>query len=108
MKELSAERKLRDDFTIFGEHVACRLRNFRDPYITSRVQNQIHNIIFEAEMGLYRGSGSSTRYNTDYCPSPQTNTSGPMESSSYGDTDISQFSEDLDDILLNIQLPKDN
>ncbi|CAK1602449.1 unnamed protein product [Parnassius mnemosyne] len=89
MKELHTERKSRDDFTVFGEHIACRLRNLRDPYTIATVQNQIHNIIFQAEIGLYSG-GASTSHN-----SFQSSSSGPANSPH---TDISQFSEDFDDI----------
>ncbi|CAK1596286.1 unnamed protein product [Parnassius mnemosyne] len=99
MKELHTERKSRDDFTIFGEHIACRLRNLRDPYTIATVQNQIHNIIFQAEIGLYSG-GASTSYN-----SFQSSSSGPANSPH---TDISQFSEDLDDKLIYMQQSQGN
>ncbi|GBP73141.1 hypothetical protein EVAR_52568_1 [Eumeta japonica] len=59
MKELQTERKTRDNFSVFGEYIACRLRNLQDPLTISTVQNQIHNIIFQAEMNLYSGGAEN-------------------------------------------------
>ncbi|CAH0730575.1 unnamed protein product, partial [Brenthis ino] len=58
MKELQTERKTRDNFSVFGEYIVCRLRNLQDPLTISTVQNQIHNIIFQAEMNLYSGGAN--------------------------------------------------
>ena len=40
----------RDEFSIFGEHIACRMRNITNPKIRLLVQNQIHQLLFSAEM----------------------------------------------------------
>ncbi|GBP40885.1 hypothetical protein EVAR_88946_1 [Eumeta japonica] len=127
MKELQTERKTRDNFSVFGEYIACRLRNLQDPLTISTVQNQIHNIIFQAEMNLYSGganrigsySGSantigsnsdsaSTSFNRGYYTSSFLNNSSDPADLPHMDTDSSQISEDLDDILLNIQQSQGN
>lgn len=127
MKELQTERKIRDNFTVFGEYIASRLRNLQDPFTISSLQNQIHNIIFQAEMALYSGGtnrigsysgsantigsnsgGASTSFNRSYFTSSfLNNSSGPIDSP-HTDTDTSQFSEDLDDILLQMQQSQEN
>lgn len=41
----------RDEFTVFGEHVALKLRKLTSNRVRSIVQHKINNLIFEAEMG---------------------------------------------------------
>lgn len=43
----------RDEFTVFAEHVAIRLKNITDVRARLVAQHQINNILFEAEMGKY-------------------------------------------------------
>ncbi|XP_011702090.1 PREDICTED: uncharacterized protein LOC105458466 [Wasmannia auropunctata] len=43
----------RDEFTVFAEHVAIRLKNITDARARLVAQHQINNILFEAEMGKY-------------------------------------------------------
>ncbi|XP_025988443.1 uncharacterized protein LOC113003395 [Solenopsis invicta] len=43
----------RDEFTVFAEHVAIRLKNIIDARARLVAQHQINNILFEAEMGKY-------------------------------------------------------
>ncbi|KYQ54776.1 hypothetical protein ALC60_06378 [Trachymyrmex zeteki] len=43
----------RDEFTVFAEHVAIRLKNIADVRARLVAQHQINNILFEAEMGKY-------------------------------------------------------
>lgn len=42
-----------DDFDIFGELVARKLRKLRTPYAQATVQHVISNILYEAEIGQY-------------------------------------------------------
>ncbi|XP_077276111.1 uncharacterized protein LOC143904960 isoform X1 [Temnothorax americanus] len=43
----------RDEFTVFAEHIAIRLKNITDVRARLVAQHQINNILFEAEMGKY-------------------------------------------------------
>ncbi|XP_011866568.1 PREDICTED: uncharacterized protein LOC105561312 isoform X1 [Vollenhovia emeryi] len=43
----------RDEFTVFAEHVAIRLKNITDVRARLVAQHQINNILFEAEIGKY-------------------------------------------------------
>lgn len=51
----------RDEFTVFAEHIAIRLKKITDTRTRLVVQHQINNILFEAEMGKY----NVHPYNTD-------------------------------------------
>lgn len=48
----------RDEFTVFAEHVAIRLKNITDVRARLVAQHQINNILFEAEMGKYNVQSS--------------------------------------------------
>lgn len=48
----------RDEFTVFAEHVAIRLKNITDVRARLVAQHQINNILFEAEMGKYNMQSS--------------------------------------------------
>lgn len=50
----------RDEFTVFAEHVAIRLKNITDARARLVAQHQINNILFEAEMGKYSMHSYST------------------------------------------------
>ncbi|XP_011144662.1 uncharacterized protein LOC105186277 [Harpegnathos saltator] len=50
----------RDEFTIFAEHVAIRLKNITDVRARLVAQHQINNILFEAEIGKYNMHTYST------------------------------------------------
>ncbi|XP_068236307.1 uncharacterized protein [Palaemon carinicauda] len=43
----------RDEYTIFGEYIASRLRKISDMRIKLQLQNQINNMLFETEMRLF-------------------------------------------------------
>jgi hypothetical protein len=49
---MSASSSARDDASVFGEHIANKIRKM-DPITISTVQHHINNIIYQAEMGVY-------------------------------------------------------
>nr|XP_012217423.1 PREDICTED: uncharacterized protein LOC105669192 isoform X2 [Linepithema humile] len=55
-QEISTQN--RDEFTVFAEHVAIRLKNITDVRARLVAQHQINNILFEAEMGKYNMQSS--------------------------------------------------
>ncbi|KAL0119711.1 hypothetical protein PUN28_007864 [Cardiocondyla obscurior] len=60
----------RDEFTVFAEHVAIRLKNIRDLRARLVAQHQINNILFEAEMGKYSTQPSFAPDNTQIMENP--------------------------------------
>ncbi|XP_076034558.1 uncharacterized protein LOC143021153 isoform X2 [Oratosquilla oratoria] len=48
----------RDEFDIFGEHIAARLRNISQDQVRLTAQHQIHSALFEAEMSKFKSSSS--------------------------------------------------
>lgn len=55
----------RDEFTVFAEHVAIRLKNITDVRARLVAQHQINNILFEAEMGKYNIHSSFNMVNSE-------------------------------------------
>ncbi|CAL1677867.1 unnamed protein product [Lasius platythorax] len=55
----------RDEFTVFAEHVAIRLKNITDVRARLVAQHQINNILFEAEMGKYNIHSSFSTMNSE-------------------------------------------
>lgn len=43
----------KDEFQIFGEFVACKLRSLSSPLVRSTVQHSISDIIYQAELGNF-------------------------------------------------------
>jgi ferric iron reductase protein FhuF len=52
VKEISK----RDEFTVFGEHIAHRLRNMSDAHTRLLAQHQINDVVFEAEIAKFQPS----------------------------------------------------
>lgn len=52
LKELQA-KKSRNQFTIFGEHVATKIEALKTSYAQNVVEHLISNILFEASIGKY-------------------------------------------------------
>ncbi|KAG8251862.1 hypothetical protein J6590_070986 [Homalodisca vitripennis] len=46
----SQQPTLRDDYAVYGENVANRLRKIKNPLSLCKLQNAIDNLIFQAEM----------------------------------------------------------
>jgi hypothetical protein len=54
----------RDEFSIFGEHVAFKIRNLKDRRSQSIAQFEISSILFQIEMGNFRYPTHSRTTNT--------------------------------------------
>lgn len=59
MTNVNTKTTGRDEFSIFGEHVAFKLRNLNDRRSQSIAQFEISNILFQIEMGIFRHSTHS-------------------------------------------------
>ncbi|KAK4874306.1 hypothetical protein RN001_013666 [Aquatica leii] len=53
LKELQQKQHLKDNFSIFGEHVACKIRRLKTEYAQNTVEHLIGNILWEASTGKY-------------------------------------------------------
>lgn len=62
----------RDEFTVFAEHVAIRLKNITDVRSRLVAQHQINNILFEAEMGKYNVPAYNSAEMMDSLDEPST------------------------------------
>lgn len=47
------EKTTRDDCSVFGEHVANKIRKLSNPLVQATVQHLICNTLFDAEMGKF-------------------------------------------------------
>lgn len=55
LKSIQAKRQDKDEFAVFGEEVAIKLRKIPSPHARFMAQTIINNTLFEAEMGKYDG-----------------------------------------------------
>ncbi|KAG8300665.1 hypothetical protein J6590_071225 [Homalodisca vitripennis] len=81
----SQQPTLRDDYAVYGENVANRLRKIKNPLSLCKLQNSIDNLIFQAEMKELeemQKENEVTAYTTQERPAP----SHPPE---HGSTDVS-------------------
>lgn len=53
MKDISASRAQRDEYSLFGEQVGIKIRKLPTAHAKSMVQHIIQTTLFEAEMGRY-------------------------------------------------------
>jgi len=53
-RSVKTQNSERDEFSIFGEHVAIKLRNLKDRRAQSVAQFEISSILFQVEMGNFR------------------------------------------------------
>jgi hypothetical protein len=53
-RNVKTQNSERDEFSIFGEHVAIKLRNLKDRRLQSVAQFEISSILFQVEMGNFR------------------------------------------------------
>lgn len=51
IKRLSCSVRDKDEFDIFGKHVACSIRNLDSDFLKSTVKHCISNILYQAEIG---------------------------------------------------------
>lgn len=88
MKSLSEVVSARDEHTVFGEHVAHKMRSSKRSHLEITIaQHHIHEILLNLEMGMYQGNlrhtstliPSSSLYMTSSpSPSASTSTDGEM------------------------------
>lgn len=94
MKSLYQKNEVKDEFEIFGQHVACKIRKLSTSYAKSTVQYHINNIIYQAELGQY-DQPLQTQFNTYQKPSfnyqPSSSLSVSESSSSGPPTSITSF-----------------
>ncbi|KAJ8926163.1 hypothetical protein NQ314_021506, partial [Rhamnusium bicolor] len=79
LQDLKNKRQ-RDKFDVFGEHVACKVRDLNNTCAQNVVEHLISNILFEASMGKYDrglsiptntyGTVLSTQTDSSYCSTP--------------------------------------
>lgn len=124
MREIQAKSSQnRDDYSVFGEHVANKIRKLSNPRTQATVQHLICNMLFDAEMGRldqppriyeqphYPPHQPSTMYGQPFTsgrtvmsqsPSPSTSTvsHSPSDFESNYATDES---EDIDRLLRSFQ-----
>lgn len=67
MKEMLKWFKNRDEFDLYGDQVAIKLRNISSPYAKVTVQNKINTLLMEAELGLFDAE-SYTSANMQFYP----------------------------------------
>lgn len=65
MKTLVGKKVERDEYQIYGEHVACKIRKLTTDYAKSTVQHIINNILYEAELGKYNYPVHHYEYSMD-------------------------------------------
>lgn len=53
MRSISNKRAEKDEYSLFGEQVAMKLRKLVSPYARFSAQNVINNALFDAEMGKF-------------------------------------------------------
>jgi hypothetical protein len=62
----------RDEYNVFGEIVACKIRKLPTDYSKSTVQHLINNILYHAELGKYNNPLQQYNFNIPYSQSLQT------------------------------------
>lgn len=62
MKEIKEKRQEKDEYSLFGEQIACKIRKLSTDYAKVLVQHKINNIMFEAELGQYNYPADSSPY----------------------------------------------
>jgi hypothetical protein len=67
----------RDEFTVFGQHIANRLRNITDAQAQLITQHQINNILFEAEAAKFQPSSVEYASGTTAVPSNASKSASP-------------------------------
>lgn len=53
MRSISSNKLEKDEYSLFGEQIAIKMRKLSSPYTRFVVQNAINNILFEAETGKF-------------------------------------------------------
>lgn len=72
MKSMVNKQEKRDEYNVFGEIVACKIRKLQTDYSKSTVQHLINNILYDAELGKYNNPPQPYNFNMPYSQSLQT------------------------------------
>lgn len=98
VNSLVHNRKDVDEYTLFGEQIAFKLRSLKTDYARITVQHHINNLIYEAQLGKYDYSQTQNQgyYTTLYSPDAQSsNQSNLLSTSQYARDSIGNtFSPD--------------
>lgn len=68
MKSISTEKKAKDEYTLFGEQVAIKLRKLSDNKAKATVQHVINTVLWQAELGKYDGDCDLSSINAGLAP----------------------------------------
>ncbi|XP_043263447.1 uncharacterized protein LOC122403782 [Colletes gigas] len=99
LKHMYSNKKIKDEYDLYGEQVAIKIRKLQTPQSRAIVQHLINTTLFEAEMGKYNNFPSFNNPN----PNPYThNYTSPISSSTFPFTTQSSNSPQS---TINIQVP---
>lgn len=101
---LIRNRKDVDEYTLFGEQIAFKLRTLKTDYARITVQHHINNLIYEAQLGKYDYPETQNQgyYTTLYSTNAQSSNQSNLPSTSQYARDSTGYSLSLDN---NINLP---
>lgn len=66
MKSMVKSQENRDEYNVFGEIVACKIRKLPTDYSKSTVQHLINSILYDAELGRYNNPPQQHNFNLPY------------------------------------------
>lgn len=73
IKRFSCSVRDKDEFEIFGKHVACSIRNLKSDFVKSTVKHYINNILYQAEVGEFDPQYSIGSQISAWSTSPSSN-----------------------------------
>lgn len=53
LQSVNASRKTKDQYDIFGEYVASKIRNLKSDYAKATMQHEINNLLYFGDLGRY-------------------------------------------------------
>jgi len=62
MKSVVNRQEKRDEYYVFGEMIACKIKKLPTDYSKSTVQHLINNILYDAELGKYNNPPQQYNY----------------------------------------------
>jgi hypothetical protein len=91
-----------DEYTLFGEQIAFKLRTLKTDYARITVQHHINNLIYEAQLGKYDHPQTQNQgyYTTQYSTNAQSSNQSNLPSTSQYARDLTGYSFSLDNINL--------
>lgn len=98
-ERLRKTKEPRDEYQIYGELVACKIRKLPTAHAKNTVQHLINNILYEASLGKYNEVRRSHPLNE--CDSQ-------LQSDDYGLSPLSCLSDPLNDDVVKEELMDDS